>query len=82
MPRIAVIEKDKKPKIEGKCDNCENELYVRDDETEEAIKERIKQYKEKTLPVVEFYRKKEILVEINGNNNIEAIYEDIRKLFK
>jgi len=71
-----------KPKINGRCDNCNNKLYVRNDETKEAISERLECYKKETLPVVEYYKKKGIVSEINGNRKIEEIYKDIRKLFK
>jgi len=71
-----------KPKVEDKCDNCGGELYVREDEKGEVIKQRINAFKKETLPVVEYFREKKILFEINGNRTIKEIYEDIRKLFK
>jgi len=71
-----------KPKINGRCDNCNSQLYVRDDETKEAISKRLECYKRETLHVVEYYKKKGIINEINGDREIEEIYKDIRKLFK
>ena len=70
------------PKEDGKCDFCKSKLYIRTDETEEAIKQRLENYKKETEPVIEYYKKKKILVEINGNRSIKEVYEDIRKLFK
>ena len=74
--------KNNPSKVEGKCDFCNGELYVREDETEEVIKERLREYKKQTAPVIEFYRKKGILAEINGDRFFKEVYKDIRKLYK
>jgi adenylate kinase len=50
-----------KPKKEGKCDACEGELIVRDDEKPEAIKKRLEAYEKNTKPLVDYYTKKGIL---------------------
>jgi adenylate kinase len=50
-----------KPKREGICDGCGGELIRRNDETEEVIKKRLKEYEEKTKPIMENYKKKGIL---------------------
>jgi adenylate kinase len=60
----------KKPKKEGVCDVCGGQLYQREDETPEAIKERLKIYHEKTKPVEEYYRKKGILKEIQADTDM------------
>lgn len=72
----------KKSKVKGKCDKCNGELYIRDDDKEEAIKQRLKIYKKETMPVVEYYRKKGVLVEIDASRSIKEIYEDVRKIYK
>lgn len=74
--------KNNPSKVEGKCDFCNGELYVREDETEEAIKERLKEYKKQTAPVIEFYREKGILAEIDGDRFFKEVYRDIRKIYK
>jgi len=54
------------PKIPGKCDRDGGELYQREDQKPEAIKKRLQVYKEQTAPLITYYRKKGILVEIDG----------------
>ena len=59
-----------KPKQEGICDHCKNELYVRDDDKEETIRERLKIYHSQTSPLVEHYQKKNLLQNIDANIDI------------
>lgn len=49
----------------------------REDETEEAIKKRIEMFHEFTEPVIEYYRKKRLLLEVNGEKEIEGVQKDI-----
>ena len=67
---------NKPPKIEGICDNCGGELYQRTDETPETIKNRLQVYHEKTKPLIDYYRKKRLLAEINANYG----YSEINKV--
>jgi len=67
---------NKPPKIEGICDNCGGELYQRTDETPETIKNRLQVYHEKTKPLIDYYRKKGLLAEINANYG----YSEINKV--
>lgn len=50
-----------KPKQEGICDKCGGELYQRADDTEEAVKIRLKEYEELTQPLIKYYKNKNIL---------------------
>ena len=56
--------KSKPPKVEGVCDVCGSEIVQRDDETEEAIENRLEVYNEQTAPLVEFYRNEGLLVSV------------------
>ncbi|MCJ7827669.1 nucleoside monophosphate kinase, partial [Patescibacteria group bacterium] len=67
----------KKPVKEDVCDKCGGELYRRSDETPSAVKERLSVYHQETGPVIEEYRKRGILIEVDGERSIEAIHEDI-----
>ena len=60
------------PKEEGKCDKCGGELYQRSDEKPEIVKGRLKLYEEKTAPLIDYYRNKGILkdVEVTGGPDI------------
>lgn len=53
-----------KPKVDGTCDKCGGELYQRDDDKPEAIKQRLKLYREQSEPLITFYRKKGIVLDI------------------
>lgn len=61
------------PKIEGICDNCGGELYQRKDDTPEAVRIRIKEYIEKTKPLIEFYMKRGLIVDIDATPPIEEV---------
>lgn len=61
----------------GICDLCGGDLYQRDDDSEVAIKNRLKVYKKQTQPLIDYYSKKKLLVTINGENEILKIFEDI-----
>ena len=60
-----------KPKKEGICDKCGGKLIQRKDEIEEAIKIRLKEYEEKTKPLIDYYKNKGILINVS-NNKIET----------
>ena len=55
------------PKVEGICDLCGGELYQRPDETPQAIKNRLRVYREKTKPVLDYFRRRGLLADINAN---------------
>jgi len=59
-----------KPKEEGICDHCNNELYQRDDDKEETILNRLKKYREQTKPLEEHYQNKNILHRIDSNTDL------------
>ena len=59
----------KKPKEENKCDVCGSALYQRKDDTEEAAKERLNEYHNKTAPLEKYYREQNKLVDIDGTKD-------------
>jgi len=65
------------PKVEGVCDKCGGKVVQRDDETEEAISNRLDVYNEKTAPLAGFYRGEGLLLDINATSS-EAVVADIR----
>ena len=67
------------PKKDGVCDRCGGELYQRDDDKEETIRERLRVYEEQTAPLIEYYRKKGLLRPIDGVGKIEEIFARIRE---
>lgn len=52
------------------------------DDTEAAIRERLQWYKAEVVPAVEYYREKGRLVEINGEQSVEAVHQEIVEKFK
>ncbi|WP_456434251.1 adenylate kinase [Thermosulfuriphilus sp.] len=67
----------KPPKVEGKCDVCGGELYQRDDDTEETVRNRLKVYNDQTKPLVDYYEGKGLLRRIDGLGSIDEIFERI-----
>ncbi|MHC1605105.1 MAG: adenylate kinase [Candidatus Methanofastidiosia archaeon] len=67
------------PKKKGICDICGGKLYQREDDKEDVIKKRIKQYEEQTKPLIEYYKKEGILTTIDGNKSIECTFDNIKK---
>ena len=69
----------KPPMKDGVCDKCGAALYQRSDDTEETVRARLHVYRENTFPLIEYYTKKGILVNIDGSGDINEIYEAIEK---
>ena len=68
------------PKKEGVCDNCGGELFQRDDDKEETVRNRLKVYAEQTAPLVDYYTGKGNLKAFDGNNDLEIIYSKIKSV--
>lgn len=65
------------PQKEGICDACGAQLVQRKDDKEEVISERLKSYESQTLPLVEFYRRRGSLCQLNGEKPVEKITSEI-----
>jgi adenylate kinase len=61
------------PKVEGICDVDGGRLVARPDDTEAVVVERLKAYERQTLPVADYYRKKGLVVDVNGGQPVEAV---------
>jgi len=61
------------PSKEGVCDRCGGELYQRDDDREETITARLKVYEAQTAPLVNYYRERGMLREIDGVGKVNEI---------
>ncbi|MCE5297111.1 MAG: adenylate kinase [Euryarchaeota archaeon] len=70
------------PKTAGKCDKCGGELYQRTDDTEATVRERLKTYKEKTLPLTKYYQDKKILRSVDGEGEISVVFDRIVKVLE
>lgn len=67
----------KPTKKEGVCDLCGSPVVQRSDETEEAIKVRLNTYKEKTAPLVDYYKNEGLLKSIDANKGSDKVCESI-----
>lgn len=70
-------EKYNPPKEPGRCDNDGSELYQREDDKAETVKRRIRVYLEQTEPLIEFYRQRGKLIEVDGTKTIEQVKENL-----
>lgn len=65
------------PKQPGRCDRCGGELYQRPDDTEETARHRLKVYFEATVPLIEYYQRRGVLREVNGEQDVESVRRDL-----
>ncbi|HYZ52098.1 MAG TPA: nucleoside monophosphate kinase [Streptosporangiaceae bacterium] len=67
------------PAVPGKCDVCGGDLVRREDDTEEALAVRLKEYHEKTNPVLDLFRRKEYVVTVDARPAPEVVQQEIRQ---
>ena len=65
------------PKKDGVCDLCNGELIQRADDTEETVLNRIDVYNKQTKPLVDYYDKAGVIVNIDGNKDLDDVLSDI-----
>jgi adenylate kinase len=65
-----------------KCDNCGGELLHRPDDNPEAINNRLAYFDKEVLEVLDYYKKGNRLITVNGEQSIEKVFEDILKAVK
>ncbi|GAE26057.1 adenylate kinase [Halalkalibacter wakoensis JCM 9140] len=70
------------PKVEGICDVDGKELIQRDDDKPETVKKRLEVNQKQAKPLVDFYSEKGYLRDINGDQDIDKVFEDIDQLLK
>jgi adenylate kinase len=61
------------PKVAGKCDFDQSELYQREDDRAETVTRRIRVYLEQTIPLIEYYRQHNVLIEVDGAQPVEVV---------
>jgi adenylate kinase len=70
---------DSTPKVPGRCDSCGGELITREDDTEEALAVRLREYHRQTEAVLEIFRRKEYVFVVDARPAPEVVQEQIRK---
>ena len=61
-------------KVEGICDNCGNEIVIREDDKPETVKKRLEVYHAQTQPLIDYYSKKDILKSVDGTLEIDEVF--------
>ncbi len=67
-----------RPTVEGRCDVCGGELVTREDDTEEALAKRLRDYHEKPNPVLDLFRRKEFVVTVDARPDRVTVQQTIR----
>lgn len=70
----------KPPKKAGICDICGGRVARRSDDNEEAVRQRFRVYAERTMPVIEYYGRKNVLARVDGSGAAAQVYEKIKGL--
>ncbi len=73
--------KNRPPKKEGVCDQCQGPLYQRADDNEATIKTRMSEYATNTAPIVEYYRKQRKLLPVNSDQDAPEVQVILLKKF-
>jgi adenylate kinase len=69
----------KPPKVAGICDNCGGELFQREDDRPDTIKNRLRVYKRTTAPLIKFYREMGILITIDAAGQPEEVLQEVKR---
>lgn len=64
-------------KKENICDKCGSKIIIRDDDKIETVKKRLAVYEKQTAPLINYYDKKNLMVNISGTGSIEEVFENI-----
>jgi len=62
------------------CPNCGGKLEARADDNLGALARRMEEYREKTVPVADFYRRRDILARVDASRTAEAVFKDVSEL--
>ncbi|MGD9940981.1 MAG: adenylate kinase family protein [Clostridia bacterium] len=68
------------PAVAGICDQCGTALTVRDDDAEDAIRNRLAAYRALTAPLVEFYRERGTMITISAENDADTVWKELRSV--
>ena len=64
-------------KIEGVCDACGNSTVLRDDDKPETVQKRLSVYHDQTQPLIDYYKKQNILKSVDGTKPMNEVFSDI-----
>lgn len=61
------------------CKKCGGEMYQRDDDNEATVRNRLDVYEKSTSPLIDYYRGKDLLIEVDGDRDPDVVYADVKK---
>jgi adenylate kinase len=64
------------------CDKCQGELYQRDDDNEDTVRNRLEVYDSQTFPLIQYYKEKNLVRSIDGQGGIQQIFDRIVQVLK
>jgi len=67
------------PTVDWTCDTCGGQVVQRDDDTEEAIDRRLELYEQETVPIIEYYRERGMLSEVDGVGDGDDVFDRLVK---
>jgi len=70
------------PKVPGRCDHCGGEVYRRKDDSPDVVRQRIKVYAAQTEPLIDYYKGKGVLAEVNGVGDVKMIQRNLQEALK
>ena len=70
------------PKVEGICDTCGKELVLRADDKPETVQKRLSVYHDQTQPLIDYYGAAGVLKEVDGTQDMEKVFADIRGILQ
>jgi adenylate kinase len=70
------------PQKEGVCDKCNGELYTRDDDQIDAIKNRLSVYDKSTAPLIDFYTKEGSMTDVDSSQKPETVFENLKNILE
>lgn len=68
------------PRQADSCDNCGSKLMQRGDDVRESLEKRLTVYQNETEPLIDYYRKRGKLAEVDANRSVELVFADIKEL--
>lgn len=70
-----------RPKVDGTCDRCGgHDFYQREDDKPETVKNRLDVNIENSKPILNFYKKEGILFDVDGDRDIDEVFNDVKKI--
>jgi adenylate kinase len=70
------------PKVPGVCDRCGGPLYQREDDKPEVVARRLEVYRQQFAPIIEYYRRKGVLVDVDASEQAEVVVPRVLKLLE